>query len=155
MKRLLDINTWIALTVETHPHHLLARGWYQDVTLHAGDLVFCAATEIGFVRLITQAAVMKQCSLLPFTNAEAIAFLANLYNDLAVSREREPPNVRDLWLSFSNVQTASPHKWMDAYLAAFAIGISAEVVTFDRDFPQYQAKGLQVRILQSKPQVET
>jgi predicted nucleic acid-binding protein len=54
MKRLLDINTWIALTVETHPQHKAARQWYGEVELLVGDLVFCRQTELGFVRLVTQ-----------------------------------------------------------------------------------------------------
>ena len=39
MKRLLDINTWIALTVEAHPHNVAARHWYREVELLRGDLV--------------------------------------------------------------------------------------------------------------------
>lgn len=147
MKRLLDINTWIALTVESHPHHLSARRWYEATTLLPGELVFCAATEIGFVRLITQAAVMKQCSALPLTNAEAVRFLTNLYNDPAIAREFEPAMTRGLWLSLGEAPNSSPNKWMDAYLAAFAIALSGELVTFDRGFMEYQKMGLKVQLL--------
>src|SRR5205809_4699364 len=59
MKRLLDTNTWIALTVETHRHHATARQWYDEAPLTPGDLVFCLPTELGFLRLITQTAVMN------------------------------------------------------------------------------------------------
>ena len=86
MKRLLDINTWIALSVETHPQHAAARHWYAEAELVHGDLVFCRQTEIGFVRLITQQAVMGQCFAAPLTNAEAVEFLANVYKDPAVSQ---------------------------------------------------------------------
>ena len=61
MKRLLDTNTWIALTVETHRHHGPARKWYDEAALTPDDLVFCLPTEMGFLRLVTQAAVMNQC----------------------------------------------------------------------------------------------
>lgn len=70
MKRLLDINTWIALTIETHPLHVSARSWYEAAPLGAGDLVFCQPAEIGFLRLVTQAAVMNRCGAAPLTNAE-------------------------------------------------------------------------------------
>ena len=40
MKRLLDINTWIALSLETHPQHGPARLWYDQTPLQRGDLVF-------------------------------------------------------------------------------------------------------------------
>ena len=53
MRRFLDTNTWIALTVETHTQHATARGWYDTEPLTAGDLVFCRATETSFLRLIT------------------------------------------------------------------------------------------------------
>ena len=90
MKRLLDINTWIALTLESHPHHQAARHWYGDVTLARGDLVFCRQTELGFLRLVTQEAVMRRCSAAPLSNAQAVEFLANVYDDAAVSRADEP-----------------------------------------------------------------
>lgn len=90
MRRLLVTNTWIALTVETHRHHAPSREWYDAVALTAGDLVFCLPTELGFLRLITQAAVMNQCGTAPLTNTEAREFLANVSRDPAVSRVDEP-----------------------------------------------------------------
>jgi predicted nucleic acid-binding protein len=51
MRRLLDINTWIALTVETHPQHRAARTWYEQIALMPGDLVFCLASGEAFFRL--------------------------------------------------------------------------------------------------------
>ena len=48
MRRLLDINTWIALSLDTHPQYRPARLWYQQTPLQRGDLVFCRQTELGF-----------------------------------------------------------------------------------------------------------
>ncbi len=45
MKRLLDINTWIALSLETHPQHRPARLWYDQTPLLRGELVFCRQTK--------------------------------------------------------------------------------------------------------------
>jgi predicted nucleic acid-binding protein len=75
MRRLLDINTWIALSLDTHPQHRPARLWYEQTSLQPGDLVFCRQTELGFLRLITQAAVMARCRVEPLSNTEAIEFL--------------------------------------------------------------------------------
>lgn len=86
MKRLLDINTWIALTVETHPQHKAARQWYDGVELLGGDLLICRQTELGFLRLVSQKAVMSQCGAAPLSNSEAVEFLSNVYRDPAVSR---------------------------------------------------------------------
>jgi uncharacterized protein len=149
MKRLLDINTWIALAVETHPQHAAARQWYAEAELVHGDLVFCRQTEIGFVRLITQQAVMGQCFAAPLTNAEAVEFVANVYMDPAVSRADEPATARSLWLELAAGPRASPNVWMDAYLAAFAIALGAEMVSFDHGFTAYQKRGLNLVLLES------
>jgi len=145
----LDINTWIGLVLETHQQHHAARRWYDEVTLNPGDLVFCRQTELGFLRLVTQEAVMRRCGVAPLSNAEAVEFLSNVYHDPAVSRADEPAATRSLWLKLADRSQAAPNVWMDAYLAAFAIAIGAEMFTFDRDFATYQKHGLSVQLLES------
>ena len=147
MKRLLDTSTWIALAVEAHAQHATARRWYDAEPLTAGDLLFCRATETSFLRLLTQARVMNACGLVPLTNAAAVEYLENVYRDPAVAHADEPAATRALWLRLAAVPLASPHVWMDAYLAAFAIAMGAELVTFDRAFVNYSVEGLRVRIL--------
>ena len=147
MRRLLDINTWIALTLETHPQHGPARKWYEAEALTRGDLVFCRQTELGFLRLITQAAVMNQCGAAPLSNSEAIEFLDNVYRDPAVSRADEPATARSLWLELATWPQPGPKLWMDAFLVAFAITLGAEMVTFDRGFTSFQNRGLNLTIL--------
>jgi toxin-antitoxin system PIN domain toxin len=143
----LDTNTWIALAVETHPQHAAARGWYEAEPLAAGDLLFCRATEISFARLVTQSRVMNPCGVVALTNAEAVAYLENLYRDPAVAFADEPPATRAVWLRLAAAPLSSPHVWMDAYLAAYAMALGAEFVTFDRAFERYRAEGLALRIL--------
>ena len=137
MRELLDTNTWIALMVETHPQHSAARRWYDAAPLTAGDLMFCRVTEMGFLRLISQEQVMKRCGLVALTNKEAVDYLAGVYQDPAVSYVEEPPAMRSLWLQLAAAPSASPNVWMDAYLAALAITLGAEMVTFDRGFTNY------------------
>lgn len=149
MKKLLDINTWIALTLETHPHHEIARAWYRETQLARGDLVFGRATELGFLRLVTQAAVMKRCGAAPLSNGEALAFLASLCNDPTVSRADEPAATRKLWFELADAPQAAPNIFMDAYLVAFAIVLGAELVTFDRGFVAYEKRGLKLLLLKS------
>lgn len=149
MKRLLDINMWIALTLETHPQHNFARRWYEKEPFLAGELVFCRPTEMGFLRLITQEKVMNRCGAVALTNAEAVKFLANVYDNPAVSRADEPPATRALWLGLAEHFQAAPNLWMDAYLAAFAIALGAELVTFDRGFVNYELRGLQLLLLEA------
>jgi toxin-antitoxin system PIN domain toxin len=147
MKRLLDINAWIALTLRTHPHYKAARAWYDKTTLSAGDLIFCRQTELGFLRLVTQGVVMKRCGAAPLTNKEAVEFLENVCADPTVSRADEPAGIRGLWLELAHRPTAAPNVWMDAYLAAFAISLGAGVVTFDSGFATYQKRGLNLLVL--------
>jgi predicted nucleic acid-binding protein len=61
----------------------------------------------------------------------------------------EPSGARDLWLKLAVGNRPSPNVWMDAYLAAFAIMIDAELVTFDRGFVKFQSHGLKLRLLDS------
>ena len=149
MKRLLDINMWIALTLETHPQHKSARQWYEKELLLHWELVFCRPTEMGFLRLITQEKVMNRCSAAAMTNSEAVKFLANVYDDRVVSRADEPPATRALWLELADHFQAAPNLWMDAYLAAFAIALDAQMVTFDRGFDSFVRHGLNLALLQS------
>ena len=44
---------------------------------------------------------------------------------------------------------ASPRIWTDAYLAAFAIALGAEMVTFDRGFIVYRDRGLNLALLET------
>ncbi len=102
MKKLLDINTWIALTLEQHPHHSAARKWHEEGDLSPGDLVFCLPTEIGFLRLITQKAVMNRCGVEPLSNFQAIEYLGTLLAAPVVSRVDEPTGVHSLWLQLAD-----------------------------------------------------
>jgi predicted nucleic acid-binding protein len=43
---------------------------------------------------------------------------------------------------------AAPNVWMDAYLAAVAITLGAEMVTFDKGFRVYQHAGLALQLLE-------
>ena len=148
MKELLDTNTWIALALETHPQHAAARRWYEAAPLMRGDLLFCRATEISFLRLITQEQVMKRCGVVAMTNEQAIEYLAGVYRDPAVARVEEPVAARTLWLQLASSPKASPNVWMDAYLAAFAIALGAEMVTFDRAFSSFLDNGLALHLLE-------
>jgi len=147
MPKLLDINTWIALSLEGHPHHPIARRWYKQTPLPPGDLLFCRQTELGFLRLTTQERVMASCGSRALTNAEAVAFLSRVNADPAVSRAEEPPATRSLWLQLAAYPFASPNRWMDAYLAAFAIATNAEMVTLDHDFKTFEPHGLKLQLL--------
>jgi len=147
MRKLLDINTWLALSLEDHPQHARARRWYEQTPLPVGALLFCRQTEIGFLRLVTQARVMERCGLHALSNTAALEFLAKVSADPVVARAEKPPATRSLWLQIARSPLPSPNVWMDAYLAAFAIALDAEMIPFDRDFKTHERHGLKLNLL--------
>jgi len=66
MTCLLDVNVWIALAVGFHRHHSIARQWEEQ--LSDESLAFCRITEMGLLRMLTNANVMDG---VPLTPAEA------------------------------------------------------------------------------------
>ncbi|MBV8845839.1 MAG: hypothetical protein JO307_23770, partial [Bryobacterales bacterium] len=124
------LNVWLALSVAGHSHNSEAWRWFDFV---AGDvrLVFCRYTQIGFLRLLTNSAVMGKETL---TLQKAWTIYENWLQDTRVDYYPEP---RGMDLAFREAtapfaaQTAS--KWIgDCYLLAYAKQSDATLVTFDR-----------------------
>lgn len=46
----------------------------------------------------------------------------------------EPPGIMARWKTCADLPSASPKRWMDAYLAAFAIEAGLSLVSGDSDF---------------------
>ena len=147
MKRLLDINTWIALSLASHPQHQAARQWYQRTPIAAGELLLCRPAEMGFLRLTTQERVMQQYGVQALTNDEALTFLTQVCSDPAIALVDEVHTTRNLWQKLAKGPRPSPNVWMDAYLAALAISLGAEMVTFDQGFKSYTRHGLKLALL--------
>ncbi len=61
--------------------------------------------------------------------------------------EDEPTGLRSLWHRLAGTPSASPKVWMDAYLAAFAIGHDVELVSLDYDFKHFEKDGLKLKFL--------
>jgi toxin-antitoxin system PIN domain toxin len=130
MKHLCDANIWVAITRASHEHHRIAADWFE--CLSAGDsAAFCRSTQQSFLRLLTNAFVTRQP---PLSNDEAIRGYRSLRRDVRVVWLEEPAGLEEKWLSFAEVSTPSPNRWMDAYLAAFALLAGARLITFDRGF---------------------
>jgi|ERR1700733_5471615 toxin-antitoxin system PIN domain toxin len=125
-----DLNVWIALTYSKHVHYEIARRWFVALPNDA-HLCFCRFTQIGFLRLVTTAAVMGDEVL-----DQAAAW--NLYDDWlnqgGASCVDEPSAVERVFRSLTRSNNIAPKDWADAYLAAFAIASEMQLVTFDRAF---------------------
>ena len=70
-----DLNIWLALVVQEHPHHAKARAYWDDTASRRSlgqQLHFCRATMLGLVRLLCQPKVMGQEGALALPEAHAI-----------------------------------------------------------------------------------
>jgi toxin-antitoxin system PIN domain toxin len=143
MKYLCDSNVFLALSVEQHVHHFLAATWFGALTA-ADTALFCRATRISFLRLLTQKITPD---FVPLTNRAAWAALDQLMADDATGFEAEPHGLDLVWRQLADADASSPKLWMDAYLAAFAITGGLRMVTLDKDFRYFEGHGLDLLLL--------
>jgi toxin-antitoxin system PIN domain toxin len=136
---LCDSNVWLALTLSKHAHHHAARDWLERVE-EPEAVCFCRATQQTFLRLLTNASVLRPYGNEPLTNRQAWnVFESLLADDRIALRAEEPPGLEGPWRRFALRNTASPKIWMDAYLAAFAIAGGYRMVTTDGGFRQFKS----------------
>lgn len=138
MNYLVDVNVWLALSTPGHTHHAAAIKWFEK---EQGTLYFCRVTQIGFLRLVTNARVMEISVISPERAWEVLALLTS---DPRIGYAAEPAGVEQEW----KAQTRAHHKghnfWTDAYLAAFAAAADLTVVTFDRGFARRKSVNVHV-----------
>lgn len=143
---LLDTNVWIAAIFTTHPFHNPAQQLLQQAT-PAAPAVFCRSTEQSFLRLTSTPTLLKAYGAEGLTNRDALVALDALQWQPQVCIRDEPPGLSTLWRTMASMETASPKVWMDAYLAAFAIGSALRLVTLDHDFKNFVPQGLDLALI--------
>ena len=124
-----DINVWVALASDRHVHHRRARDWFR-ATGEAGA-AFCRVTQMGFLRLLTNARVMGDDVL---SQRQAWSVYEQLARDQRVVFALEPPNIEPVWKKLTQSASAVTGLWTDAYIAALALLYNFRVVSFDRGF---------------------
>jgi toxin-antitoxin system PIN domain toxin len=124
-----DVNVWIALTSDRHIHHAIASEWLQSVA--EDRIAFCRITELGFLRLLTNARVMSEDVL---SASEAWAVYDEWRADSRVIFLPELPDFSVLWSRNGRAIQGGPNAWTDAYLGVFAEHVDATLVTLDRKF---------------------
>jgi toxin-antitoxin system PIN domain toxin len=139
MKSLPDVNVWVALAFEAHAFHLRAKAWFDATSVV--DCQFCRMTQQGFLRLATNPRAVG-------SDAVSLVSAWRLYDEFMVDSRvtfaSEPLDLESDWRSLTADVKFSPKVWNDAYLVAFASGIGAELVTFDKGFVRYQGKAIQI-----------
>jgi len=140
-----DVNVWLALAVQEHPHHATARHYWAKEA--AARVQFCRVTMLGLVRLLTQPRLMGPAALdaaAAFDHYEQFATLPEV--GLAV----EPADTGAIMRRYAGA--GLPARLItDAYLAAFAAAGGLRLVTFDRDFERFD--GLHLLRLSSTREV--
>jgi toxin-antitoxin system PIN domain toxin len=143
MRRLVDTNIWLALAISSHASKAFATNWFRS--LGADDeLLFCRSTQQSFLRLATNATILKAYGAPPLTNAEAWTTYDLWLDTDRVSFAEEPPGLVERWRTLSTRSSSSPRLWMDAYLAAFALAAGIQMVTLDAGFRQFHGLDLLV-----------
>ena len=135
-----DVNVWLAMTFDSHIHHPAAKSWFDALTDEL--LFFCRLTQMRFLRLATNPKVVGKHAL---TLDDAWQKYDAYLSDPRIAVAAEPANIEARWRKFAQGKTYSPNLWNDAYLAAFALAGSYEMVTFDTGFQKFP--GLSCTIL--------
>ena len=124
-----DVNFWLALISRRHVHNGAAvQGFAQ---LSPDDAVMCRITQMGLLRLLTNARVMGEDVL---TQSAAWDVYRRLMSDSRVRFLPEPPGLESAWRRLTRKAQPSTNAWTDAYLLAFAEVSGLQVATFDQAF---------------------
>jgi toxin-antitoxin system PIN domain toxin len=123
-----DINVWVALSYDGHVHHVAAAAWFKALPVDV-TLAFCRFTQLGLLRLLTNAGVMSDEVM---TQPQAWAAYDRWLRDPRVTLVDEPPGIEARFRSLTRRRQPATKDWADAFLAAFAAAGQLTLVTFDR-----------------------
>jgi toxin-antitoxin system PIN domain toxin len=144
---LIDSNVWLALSFEAHPAHAQVRALLQAATAERPWL-WCRATQQSYLRLASTPAIQRAYGVAGVTNRDALVALNAWMALPQVALVGEPSQLMGYWARFGALDQSSPRRWMDAYLAAFAISGGWELISLDRDFLIFREQGLQLQLLE-------
>lgn len=124
-----DLNVWLALTWPLHPQHLRANHYWEA---EAGErVVFCTATGLGLVRLLSRESLMGEAVLSPAAAGEV---LERFCGQPGVGFGGEPTDGWEVFQALLRKGTVGSQHCTDAHLAALAIVNGWRLVSFDAAF---------------------
>lgn len=141
-----DINVWLALAFEEHPHHEAAKAYWISARTpaepqRAVPLWFCRVTMLGFTRLAMQPKVVGKGALdMMGAWTRYRAFVARP----GVGLRDEAPHTETALHAIASRGDLPARLWTDAYLAAFAQASGLRLVSFDKDFQGFALERLLV-----------
>jgi uncharacterized protein len=121
---LLDVNVLVALGWASHPFHTLAT---ERMERQHGPWFTCAVTQLGFIRLSANPAVVK----VVVSASQAARLLAGITRDSyhQFASELVPVEASGTMAAFD--RTLGPQQVTDAYLLALAARQGASLLTLD------------------------
>ncbi len=128
-----DVNVWLALIVEGHVHHEIARSRFHGNS--ENSVAMCHVIEMGVLRLLTNSKALGH-GVRTITQAWFIRHA--LRADPRVTFAHEPDGFEASWEQLMNRPGVGTASWTDAYLAAFAKEGRYILVTFDRGFEKWR-----------------
>ncbi|MEP6740754.1 MAG: TA system VapC family ribonuclease toxin [Caldimonas sp.] len=129
---LLDVNVWLALAIEEHPHHRTAASYWGRHTEAAR--FFCRLSAMSLVRLLIHPKLMADK---PLTLSKAWSLYRGFAALPGVAMLGEPEGL-DIDLGALVTPKLPPRLFTDAYFAALARRARVRLVTFDRDFERFE-----------------
>jgi toxin-antitoxin system PIN domain toxin len=145
---LLDSNVWLAAAFAEHPAHAVAREVLRRASADEPAL-WCRATQQSFLRLASTPVITQAYGVPKSSNGDAWAALQTFLALPQVDVIDEPPELGRSWCQLGAIEQAAPKRWMDAYLAAFAIAAGLPLISLDQDFRQFEPEGLTLQLLQA------
>ncbi len=136
-----DANFWLALFLDRHRAHPVARAWLHQQSETV--LVFCRVTQMAFLRHLTTKAIMGPNVL---SQAKAWSQYETLLARDEVTFLGEPQGLEIRWRDYTQSKQSGHKLWTDAYLAAFAMAHGLPMLTFDQGFTRFT--GVEQQILQ-------
>lgn len=130
--KLPDANVWLAIAVDGHAHHAAAENWFNAQLEQT--CAFCRVTQMALLRHLTNSKIMGENVQ---SQVEAWRAYDVLLQDFRVVFLSEPAALEPGFRNFSESDSPSHEHWTDAYLAAFAARVPAQLVTFDKGFSRF------------------
>ena len=126
-----DVNVWLALAIEEHPHHRAAAAyWDRDARI---PKYFCRISAMSLVRLLTHPKLMGDK---PLSLSKSWALYRSFANLPGVSMLPEPDGL-DTELAGLVTPRLPARLFTDAYFASLAKKAALRLVTFDKDFERF------------------
>jgi len=101
------------------------------------------------LRLASTPVITQAYGVPKATNGDAWAAFQTFLALPQVDVIDEPPELGRSWCQLGAIEQAAPKRWMDAYLAAFAITAGLPLISLDQDFRQFEPEGLTLQLLQA------